>query len=244
QELINQRVFEAFANSADALIDLHTAGVGSLPFVIRDRVLYGEKRTEAEADELADELAPLVEAYDLPLLNEYAADEYTEQNLQRSTAGAALNAAGIPAFTVELGSHSVVDDQKVAAGIAGNYRVMVAMDMLETVPEEIAAADPDYQPPVDYPVKRARHPRTDTPGIVRHRIEAGDAFESGDAIADIDTPHGEHKTTVTAEHDSYVIGRTEGVAVYENDSLCSLAVRDEGELVVPRDEVDNGDEDR
>ncbi|MFB6149783.1 MAG: succinylglutamate desuccinylase/aspartoacylase family protein [Halobacteriales archaeon] len=236
QELINERVYDAFADSADALIDLHTAGVGSFPFVIRDRVLYGEERTEAEADDLADELAPLVEAYDLPLLNEYAVDEYTEQNLQRSTAGAALNNAGIPAFTVELGSHSVVDDPKVAAGVAGNYRVMVAMDMLDAVPDDIAAADPDYRSPIEYPVKRARHPHTETPGIVRHRVEAGDTFEAGDPIADIYTPHGDHKTTVTTDHDGYVIGRKEGAAVYENDPLCSLAVRDDGDLVVPRDD--------
>ncbi|MFB6210032.1 MAG: succinylglutamate desuccinylase/aspartoacylase family protein [Halobacteriales archaeon] len=238
QELINERVYDAFADSADALIDLHTAGVGSFPFLIRHRVFYGEERTEAEAEELAAEQGRLLEAHGIPVVNQYPGEKYTDRGLQRSTTGAALNNAGIPAMTVELGSHSVVDDPKVAAGVAGNYRVMVAMDMLDAVPDDIAAADPGYEKPVDYTVKRARHPRTDTPGIVRHRVKAGDAFESGDPIADIYTPHGDHKTTVTTDHDGYVIGRPEGVAVYENDPLAGLAVRDDADIVIPRDPDD------
>ncbi|MFT4931603.1 MAG: putative deacylase, partial [Natronomonas sp.] len=54
QKLIDERVYDRFADSADALLDLHTATVGSMPFVIRDRVLYGDRRDEDEANELAE----------------------------------------------------------------------------------------------------------------------------------------------------------------------------------------------
>src|SRR6056297_2998190 len=117
QQLVNERVYDAFTDSADALVDLHTAHVGSMPFLIRDRVLYGEERTEEEAHDLADSLESLVDAFGMPVVNEYAADEYTEQNLQRSTAGATLNHAGIPAFTVELGGHYVVEEDTRAAAL-------------------------------------------------------------------------------------------------------------------------------
>ncbi|WP_440007555.1 succinylglutamate desuccinylase/aspartoacylase family protein [Halomicrococcus sp. SG-WS-1] len=242
QELIDERIFEAFADSADALIDLHTAQVGSVPFVIRDRVLYGEvsgtadgderraERDEDEARDLADQLDRLADAFDFPVVNEYAAEEYTERNLQRSTAGAALNNAGIPAFTVELGSHSVVEEDARALGVTGLRNAMCELGMLDGDPEPTG-----LDAPVDFPVKRAVHPHVDAAGVVRHRVAAGDVIEAGEVVADVVTPHGERQATVESEHDGYVLGRFEGVAAYENDPVASLAVRDEGDLVVPRD---------
>ncbi len=56
QERINRRLYEEIAESADAAVNLHTAGIGSRPFLIRGRVPYGDRRTEAEAREIADEL--------------------------------------------------------------------------------------------------------------------------------------------------------------------------------------------
>lgn len=235
QQLINERVYEAFEGRADALVDLHTAQVGSVPFNIRHRVFYGGLRTEDEAEELAAAQQRLMDAFGLPVVNQYAGEKYTEKNLQRSTTGAAINNAGIPAMTVELGTHSVVDHDLVAAGVAGCHRVMAVMGILDEVPAEIEDADPGYEKPVDYTVRRERHPHTDTAGIVKHHVEPGDPIEAGDPIADIRTPHGEHKTTIESDHDGYVIGHREGAAVYENDPLCSMVVRDDEDIVIPRD---------
>jgi len=170
-----------------------------------------------------------VDAYDFPVINEYVAEEYVEQNLQRSTAGAALNNAGIPSFTVELGGFEVVEEDTRERGVVGLLNVMRELDMLS---DEFEPTGLDA--PVDFPVKRAVHPHTDTAGIVRHRVEPGDTFEAGDVIADIVTPHGESKATVETDHDGYVVGRYHGVAAYENDPVTSLEVRDDGDLVVPR----------
>jgi predicted deacylase len=235
QELVAERLYETFTDSADALLDLHTAHVGSTPFVIRDRVLFGEQRTESEAERLSDELAALVEATDLPVVNEYPAEEYVGQSLQKSTAGAALNGAGIPACTFELGSHSVVEERNRALGVRGVYGVMQHLDMLEAVPAAVDAAADPYEAPVDYPVRRYRGPRTDEAGLVRHRVAAGDAVEAGDVVADVVTPTGEQMTAVAAERDGYLLGRA-GVTAYENDPVASMAVRDDGDLVVPRDD--------
>jgi hypothetical protein len=46
---------------------------------------------------------------------------------------------------------------------------------------------------------------------------------------------GEKRATVETDHDGHVLGRRDGVAVYENGLVASLAVRDDGDLVVPRD---------
>ncbi|MFD1514867.1 succinylglutamate desuccinylase/aspartoacylase family protein [Halomarina rubra] len=240
QELVDRRIFEAFTGTseaprADLLLDLHTAQVGSMPFTIRDRVLYGSVRERDEAEELAADLDRLCAAVGLPIVTEYEAEEYTEQNLQRSTAGAALNEAGIPACTVELGSHGVVEEDHRAAGVAGVCRALAAWGLLDTAPDAVEAADPGVDAPVSFPVRRYVGPHTDTAGVVRHHVEASDTVEEGDVVADVVAPTGEHLTTVESDADGYVLGRCHGVAVYENDPVASLAVRDDGDLVVPRE---------
>ena len=227
--------------AADALIDCHTAGVGSEPFVIRDRVLYGGRRSEDEAAALSEDLGRLVRAFGLPVVREYPAAEYVEENLQRSTAGAVLNEAGVPAFTAELGAHSVVDDALLAAGVAGVFGVAVEMGLLaaDDVPEPVD--DPGARvdlAPVEFPVRRFRGPTTDASGIVRYRVDAGDAFAEEDLLAGVVDAAGAERGAVRAENDGYVLGRTEGLAVYEGDPIGSLAVRDDGDLVVPREADD------
>ena len=232
QELINRRIYEAFADSADALLDLHTAQPGSMPYLIRDRVLYGEHRTREEAEELAERLDRLAVAFDFPIVNEYPAEYYTGQDFDRTTPGAALNGAGIPAVTVELGGHWVVDEETRAAGVRGVFNVLVELGMVDAVPGGIADATMPTAP-VDYRTTRATG-HSATAGIARHRVEPGDVVTADETIAEILTPHGERKAVVGSEHDGYVLAREPGAAVYENDSLLDLAVRDEGELVIER----------
>jgi hypothetical protein len=89
--------------------------------------------------------------------------------------------------------------------------------------------------PVDFPVRRFVGPRTEVAGLVRHRVEPGDAVESGQVVAEVVGPAGESRGEVTSEFDGYVLGLAEGLAVYEGDPVASLAVRDEDPLVGPRD---------
>ncbi|QLG61503.1 succinylglutamate desuccinylase/aspartoacylase family protein [Halorarum salinum] len=237
QERVDTRLFEALADSADLLVDLHTAGVGSVPFAIRDRVLYGEGRTEPGAEDLAADLDRLVEAFGLPVLTEYPAEEYLEESLQRSTAGAALNTAGIPAFTAELGGHGVVEEDARAAGVAGTLAVAAEFGLLDSVPADVGEPGAGVPgAPVEFPVRRFVGPHAESAGLVRHRVEAGDAVESGEVVADVVSPHGEVLERVESEHDGYVVGRREGLAVYEGQAVASMAVRDDGDLVVPRED--------
>lgn len=231
-ELIAERIYELFSDSADALLDLHTANVDSMPFLIRDRVLYGERRDREAARQLADDLERVAGAAGLPVVTEYEAEEYTGQILQRSTAGAALNGASIPALTFELGSPDVVQPRGRRLGVAGVVRVMLELDMLAAPPTDLAAP---LAAPVEFPVRRELGPRVETPGICRHEVTAGDAVEAGETVARVRTPAGEPVETVHSDHDGYVLGRRPGVAVYENDPVASMAVRDDGDLVVPRD---------
>ncbi|PSQ08418.1 deacylase [Halobacteriales archaeon QS_6_71_20] len=241
QERIDTRLFEALTDSADLLVDCHTAQVGSMPFTIRDRVLYGDARGEADATELAADLDRLAGALGLPVLTEYPAEEYVEQSLQRSTAGAALNTAGIPAVTAELGGHSVVEAAARRAGVAGVVAAAVEFGLLPSVPEGVAAAGADVPAaPVEFPVRRFVGPRAESAGLVRHRVAVGEAVAAGDVVAEVVTPHGEVIERVESDRDGYVIGRAEGLAVYEGQAVATMAVRDDGDLVVPRDAGEDG----
>ncbi|SNR31360.1 succinylglutamate desuccinylase/aspartoacylase family protein [Halorubrum vacuolatum] len=236
QERIDRRLYEAIVDgptAADALIDCHTAGVASEPFAIRDRVLYGDRRTEAEANALADELETIVDAFGFPIVTEYPAAEYVEENLHRSLAGAVLNDAGVPAFTAELGAHSVVDDELVAAAVDGIHRI--ALDMGLLTGDELEHEAGVTAPSVSFPVRRYRGPTAEVAGLVRHHVGPGEVFEDGDVLAQVVSATGEPRATIRVEHDGYMLGRTDGLAVYEGDPIASLAVRDDGDLVVPRD---------
>ena len=243
QERIDTALYEAFADAADLLVDCHTAQVGSVPFVIRDRVLYGEVRTAEEAEAIAADLDRLTDAVGLPPLREYPAAEYLGQSLQRSTAGAATNTAGVPAVTLELGGHSVVSETARRAGVAAVAGAAVEFGLLPTLPDGVAepgAPVPDA--PVDFPVRRFVGPRTETAGLVRHRLAPGEAFTAGDTVAEVVSPHGDVRETVTADADGYVIGHSEGLAVYEGQAVASTALRDDGDLVAPREGDGDGGE--
>jgi predicted deacylase len=231
QELINQRLFDRLSATADALISLHEGWINETVYTIVERVRYGRDRSREAAAALAAETTRLADAFGLPVVREHDAAVQESHGLHRSFESAAVNAAGIPAITPELGSPHVVEEDHRAAAIDGIHDVMRALDML---PGEPRPGDGFPDSPVDYPVKRADGPVTDRAGIVRHRVEATAVVAPGDPIADVVTPHGDHRTTVTATEEGYVLGRRHGIAAYENDGLVSMAARDRGDLLAER----------
>jgi predicted deacylase len=245
QEIICRRLYDCFAEHADVLLDIHTASAGAYPFVIKDRVLYdrGLGRTASEATELSDQVNALADAFGLPTMYEYKPEEYLDEGFQSSTAGAALNQAGIPALTVELGAHSVVDDELLARGVAGVYRVMEQRGM---VPDASSAKPPHLEElldelpdPIDGQVRRHVGPYASTPGIVRHDVTAGDVVEAGETVATVLPPHGDRKeaTPIPAQTRGWIIQRYDGLVRYENQPVAMMAVEDDSDrIAVPPDE--------
>lgn len=223
QELINTRLFDRITASADAVISLHTSWVGSLPFSLVPRVPYGNDRSKSDARVLADSIHALAEAFGLPVVNQLREQQAIDSDRRRTLAGALVAKAGIPAFTPELGGRLLVNDSMTNAGVSGVKNVLRELDMLPGATERQC----EFSTPVDYPVRFATHPRTDTAGIVQYRVNAGDVVGESDPIADIVTPNAEHKTTVKSEQEGFVLGRHEGIAKYESDPLIDMAVRDE-----------------
>lgn len=232
QELINRRVYDRIVDTADAVISLHTSWVGSYAYTISPRATYGTNRTEAEATRLADDLRALSEAFGFPVVRQFSRDEVVERSLDRALTEALVVEEGIPAITPELGGRFAVDDDVRDAAVEGVENVLREFGMLDGSRRQVDGAP---TAPVDFPVKRAIHPYTDTPGIVRYRVAEGDVVEPGDAIADVVTQHGSHKRTLRTEHEGFVLSRHEGNVAYENDAVADLAVRDDESLVVEYD---------
>jgi hypothetical protein len=232
QQLIDERLFERFSETADALVSLHAAWTNERPFSILERARYGSERTREDAQRLADESTRIAEVFGLPPIHEYDVGVQEGYDLQHSFECAALNAAGVPTITAELGSSRVVEELNRRVAIRGIRNVLRYMDVLpeDPLPNEAAPSSP-----VEYPVKRVVGPVAPDAGLVRYDVEPGDVVEPGDPVADVVSPQGHVESTVESDQEGYVLGRREGIAVYENDPLLSFVARDEGDLVVPDD---------
>lgn len=226
------RLFERIAATADYLIDLHNYGATSIPFAIRDPVLYRDGREKALARKLQDTVGEMLQAMGLTVVHEYVSDQYLKLHLHRSVSGAALNTGRIPAITVELGGQRVVNASHVRAAAASIRNVMRWAKMLPG----------DYEPIRDvpvldlgYPVRRVQHPRVPQACIVHHLLEPGTRVRRGDPVARAVDVFGrpiEGNGLLRSEFDGFVLGLYSSLAFYPNDAVMGLAVRDDTNALV------------
>ena len=232
-ELASGVYFERLRETATYLVDLHAMDLFALPFTIRDHVLYRGEENRPAAEHLAASLDGLARAFGLPVVNEYAAKKYLQSKLHRSTAGAAVHAAGIPAITPELGMSNEVDPAALRAGIAGVHNVLVWAGML---PDDPITIDWVPQPDLGYQVRREPHPRASVSGVVHKLVRPGDIVRAGDVVAEITDIWGRplgDEGLIRTEKEGWVINLRSGVGAYPNRALMDLAVRDDDPLVEP-----------
>ena len=140
------QIFDAILTTEpDCLLDLHNASIDSIPFTIRDRVLFPPKASAEQlqqADALAEKLDWLARAFGLSIVNESPAAKYVELALHRSVAGSIVNTAGIPSLTLELGMGMAIDPPAVEAGAQGILNVLRAYEMIDGVVEPMPTKPP------------------------------------------------------------------------------------------------------
>lgn len=231
-----KRLFKEIETSADYLIDFHNAWTGSIPFSIRDRVLYRAdeepEQHKEEAEALAARLDEMLQAFGHTIVNEFPAEKYIDEKLHRSTSGAALLLAHVPAFTVELGGGEMPDPAIIHAAVVGSRNVMRWIGMLDGEPEAIEGikvVDPGFS------AHRRGTPRVSSSCVILHLVEPGDLLSAGDPVAEVRDVWGRSlgEGLLRAEYDGFVIGRSHGIYYYPGDAVVTMAVRDEGPLVAP-----------
>jgi predicted deacylase len=227
---VAREIGAAMRATAAYLIDLHCAWARSIPFSIRDRVLYRDDRERPHAEKLQATLEAMVRACGLAVVNEYPARKYVKQEIHRSVAGFALNELRIPAFTAELGPTGLIAPDALQAGRQGIENVLMWAGMLAGTPRPITNVP---VPDLGYSVCREEHPRAPAAGLATYRVNPGAVVHEGDVIAvlrDIYArPIGDG--VVRTEKAGWVIGLCAGMAVYRHTYLAELAVRDTEPLV-------------
>ena len=240
-EEIFSRLYVDIRRTADYLIDLHCANVTSVPFSIRDRVLYhvleegAEDEARAEAQALSERLDSLLAAFGLPIVNEYTAKRYLNAKLHRSTSGAALNEARVPAFTAELGSSNFINLDAVTAAKTALRNALKWAGMLDGTFEPVTTVP---TPKLDFPNKRDDAIRAPATGFIRYLVRGGDVLNVGDPICTLRDIHGRSVTgepdaIVRADQPGWVMATPRSGIVYKNQTLLILALRDDDPMVVP-----------
>jgi len=241
QEAAFEKVFNLIRETQPAaLLDLHNAWIGSIPFVFRDPVFYGRRRdgmgklrNKREAQELNEINGKLLDALGFTAINEFVAASYIDKDLHRSLSGAVLNGLSIPAVTVELGSWMFVQPEVVEAGLRGIRNVMRFLGMLGDAPEPIdtiTVIKPGFE------IRRHMHPTVPQAGIIDMQVRPGEKIVCGQTVAILRDVHGKpigkHGGRLTSDFDGYVIGWPHGAVRYKGEAVASIAIQDDGDMVV------------
>lgn len=228
------RLFKLILKTADYLVDYHNTYIHSIPFAFRDRVLYRDDqdklRNREEAQLLANRIDEMLKAFGHTIINEYPVEKYIDEDLHRSTSGAALLIGRIPAFTVELGSGLIPVQAYVDAAVVGTRNVLRWGGLLDGKMEsidDITLVDPGF------PIRRSRALRVDQPCVVIHHSKSGDLVNAGDRLAYMCDIWGRRIGTVEAEHDGVVISPAYGIYYSPGQTVVYMAIRDDMPLIGP-----------
>lgn len=227
------RLFKYIHASADFLVDLHCYGLQASSFTIRDRVLYHDEAERPRAEALYKQMNEMCQAFGLAVVNESDARRYVDQKLHRSTSGAALNEARIPAITVELGLIGGVDPNALAAARTGMLNVLRWAGMLPGTLEKISSVP---VPVVSFNTRRENSPRAQASGILRYHVKPGDIVSKGDLLGTLTDIFGTaipEDSEIRAESDGWIISLVRGAICYQGQTVTNMAVRDDAPMVEP-----------
>ena len=226
------RLFEEIRTQADYLIDLHNSSLQSMLFSIRDKVYYERDDEREAAEALQARTGKLIQAFGLPAVFEFKRKRYLQMKLNRSTSGAALNLAHIPAFTAELGAPQMIVPDVVGAALNGLHNCLAQCGMLDEAPRAVQAPQIES----DVPLRRENHPRAPETGLLRHHVVPGQMVNHGDVVASLYDIYGRTLSDIRSEHDGWIISLTTGMGIFKHGVVCTMAVHDDEPLVMKWDD--------
>jgi predicted deacylase len=229
-EQIASKLYDSVKEYGDYHLDFHNHTLHSLPYSIIDRVFYDTEKDKASAVELSKKQKEMVEAFGAVNMSDFASEKYMNLKYHRTFSGAVLNSLHIPAFTVELGGNSVVQEDIVAGSAKGTRNVLRWAGMLDSPSEEIT----EWKvPKYSGRIRRFEHPRSPYSGLIRFLVEPGDQIAKGQPIARIVDIHGRPLGDgyIRTDYDGYVIVLRSHITVYRDDSIAEIGIADDTPLV-------------
>jgi predicted deacylase len=234
-EQVAALLYSYFEKYADYHLDFHNHSLRSIPYSILDRIFYDKEDEKEEAEKLAALQSGMVEAYGAGgmITADFPPKTYMNLKYHRSLSGAVLNSLRKPAFTVEMGSNSVLIPEIVAGSVKATRNVLRWAGMLDSPIEKITEFE---VPKTEYRTRRMEHPRVKHSGIVRILVEPGDRVSKGQAIAKISDIHGKPigDGLVKTEHDGYMIALRDQMHIYAQQNIAEMGIKDEFDIVAPQ----------
>jgi predicted deacylase len=234
-EQVADLLYSILKEYADYHLDLHNHTLRSVPFSILDRIFYDGEDEREEAENLASKQKGMAEAFGAGgmIVADFPPKQYINLEYHRSLSGAALNSLRIPAFTVELGSNSVLIPEVVAGAVKATRNLLRWASMLDSPKEEIT----EYEvPSPEYRIRRFEGPRAKHAGIIRLLVEPGQKVSKGQAIAKITDILGRSLGDgfIKSEHDGYMIALNSKITIYPQQHVAEMGIKDEYDIVTPQ----------
>ena len=178
------------------IIDLHSGAVNRANLPQIRAKLSGEP-----------ELETLARAFGVPVI--------LDANLVEGSFRAAAYNRGIPVLVYEAGEALRFDEVAIRAGVKGVLNVMTALDM--------RLKKRHRRQPLTMIANTNRWVRASQSGILRALVAIGAKVETGDTIAYISDPLGEHTSEVTSPLDGIIIGKNNLPLVLEGEAVFNIA---------------------
>ncbi len=173
---IADRLYQRVIKGADAGIDLHTAAAGQANLC------------HVRGDSEHEKVRELMRAFGTPIMLDGAGPK---GSLRR-----AATDGGTPTIIFEAGEPNRFQGHVVEIGAAGVLRVMRHMDMTD---KRV------HKAPINILVKKSEWVRADHGGVVDLDVEPGDLVRTGQRIATIHDPFGQHVDEITATHSGVIL---------------------------------------
>ncbi len=233
-EQVAKLLYSYFEKYADYHLDIHNHSLRSVPYSIIDRIFYDDEKERQEAEELAKKQFGMVEAFGAGAMitTDFPPKKYMNLKYHRSLSGAVLNSLRIPAFTVELGSNSVLIPEIVTGAVKATRNLLRWAGMLKSPKEKIT----EYRVPVpSYRIRRIEHPRSAHSGIIKMLVGPGEKVVKGQAIAKITDIHGRPlgDGIIRTEYEGYMIALRDQITVYPNMGIAEMGIKDEYDILAP-----------
>ncbi|MFT4626937.1 MAG: putative deacylase [Myxococcota bacterium] len=205
------------AHRVDAVLDLHADAAVSIPYVIVDRpvALRATERAAMEA-----RLATLAGHCGLTALMEYRAPEYIRFGLDRSLAGALVNAAKVPALTLEIGPRRSVDPAAVEVAVGAVWGVLAGLQLVDGAPA------PHPTRVAGGPWRRSPAPRVQTAGVFVPHVHPGVTFAAQDVLGTVRGVDGAVLERVVAPGSGVVVSWADATWVEPRAVVGTLGLED------------------
>lgn len=135
----------------------------------------------------------------------------------------------IPMLLYEAGTALRFNARASKMGVNGILRVMKAIGMLDSLPNDLDAREP-------FIAKSSHWVRAPISGIFITTKKLGDSVERGDKLGIITNPFGDHEYAIYAPHAGIIIGYTLLPLANEGDALYHIATFD-GDHLPTEDEI-------